>query len=177
MEWLNYNAPAVQAFAAVMIALLTLSLVVVNLWYAATTRRIAKASIEQSEALQKPFITLETIPRDYDDTILDDPNAARVAQRPTVVLCNLGVGPALNLICRFRQTKNEREGTPLDHKESVPSLRPQEKWATALPVTCLDIETVEFNAKYRALSGTEYETRMTLENRVVVTFYFGPRSQ
>lgn len=177
MEWLNHLAPAIQAITAVLIVVLTGSLIGVTMSYAATTRRIAQASVEQSEALQKPFVTIELSPRNGEDLILDEPNAAVVAQRPTLVLHNLGVGPALNVFCRIRQVDAPEGVAPLDHKEFIPSMRPRQKWATALPLTCLDIRNIEFSAKCRSLSGTEYETKISLENRVVKSFAFGRVAQ
>ena len=174
MEWLNHFAPAVQATTAAIIALLTAILVGVTWRYAATTRRIAQASVEESEALQKPFVTVESAPRNAGERIFDQVKAPVVAQRPTVVLHNLGVGPALNVSYRFRQL-NPPEGVyPLDNREFVPSMHPRQEWPTTLPVTSLDKRTVEFRAAYRSLSGTEYETKMTLQNRVIESFDFGP---
>jgi hypothetical protein len=174
MEWLNHFAPAVQATTAAVIVLLTASLVGVTLRYAASTRRIAQASVEQSEALQKPFVTVESAPRNAEGGTIDRSKAAVIAQRSTVVLYNLGVGPALNVFYCFKQLHQPEGVYPLDLSELVPSMRPRQKWATRLPVTSLDNRKVEFRATYRSLSGTEYETKMTLESRVITSFHFGP---
>lgn len=92
---------SVQAGAAVVIGLLTFALVLVNIRYVRLTRRIAAASVEQSEALQKPCITIRVGPLDYIDAHLNSPNVAAVTSREVEIL-NIGSGPAIRLEYEFR---------------------------------------------------------------------------
>lgn len=130
------------------------------------------AAIEQSEALQKPFVTIKSAPRHAEQAIVER-RAAAVAQAPTVVLLNLGPGPALNVSYQFEQVDVPDKGHPLRHPESIPYVESRQEWTTRLPLTSLSNRTVEFSASYESLSGTKYETQMHIEDGVIVSFKFG----
>src|SRR5258708_4394434 len=106
VRFLDPHALGLQALAAP----ITLSLTAILVWatwrYAGPTKRTLRlaqgqltlgqkqlgAVIEQSEALQKPFVTIKAAPRHGEEAIVER-RAAAVAQAPTVVLLNLGPGP------------------------------------------------------------------------------------
>jgi len=92
MLWVNDFAPAIQALAAVVIAILTFVLACATLRY-----------VEVSEALQKRCVTLSAEPRGDEGDIMDAPYVAQVSQKPTVEMLNVGTGPTLDLRYSLRQ--------------------------------------------------------------------------
>jgi hypothetical protein len=108
--------------------------------------------------------------------VIVDRRAAAVAQTPTVVLLNLGSGPALNVSYQCEQVDAPNKAHALKHPESVPYVEPRQEWTTRLSLNSLSNRTVEFLASYESLSGTKYETQMRIESAVIVSFKFGPSS-
>ena len=184
IRFLDQHALGIQAFATLITLMLTAVLTWATWRYAGHTKKALRlaqgqlkvgqqqvgASIEQSEALQKPFITIKAAPRHAEEVIVER-RAAVVAQTPTVVLLNLGSGPALNVSYQFEEV-DERKG--LKHPESVPYVEPRQEWTTRLSLASLSNRKVEFRANYESLSGTTYETKMRVESGVIVSFSFGP---
>jgi hypothetical protein len=187
--FLDRHALGVQALAALITLLLTAILAWATWRYAGHTKRALRlsqgqlslgqqqlaAAIEQSEALQKPSITIKAAPRHAEELIVER-RAAAVAQTPTVVLLNLGSGPALNVSYQFDEVNPSDKAHALKHPESVPYVEPRQEWATRLSLSSLSNRTLEFRANYESLSGTEYETRMRIESGVIVSSSFGRSS-
>lgn len=189
IHFLDQHALGVQALAALITLLLTAILAWATWRYAGHTKKALRlaqgqlalgrqelrAATEQSEALQKPFVTIKSAPRHAQENIVER-RAAAVAEAPTVVLLNLGSGPALNVSYQFEQVEASDKVHPLKHPESVPYVQPHQEWTTRLPLTSLANRTVEIRANYESLSGTKYETQMRIESGVIASFSFGPAS-
>ena len=165
MEWLNHYSGAVQA-------ILTLALVLITLRYVLLTNRVAVASIEQSEALQKPCITLRTGPRDAEDAILDEPYVAQVAQTPRVELVNIGAGPAIKLKYSFTQTNVIEGGVALNDNGYLNQLCARDEWKAEIARGSLSNRDYDFLAEYEGLSGTRYTTTIRIESAVIRRFDF-----
>jgi hypothetical protein len=156
------------------ISLLTLVVLALTLgclvWYACETHQIKKASVEQSEALQKPCITLASRPRDGLEAILRGPQIAEIAT-PHLQILNIGSGPALKLCYELRQLV-AKEIVPLRPKGLLPHLRQGDAWETPISHGTLRTRDFEFLAEYESLSGTLYRTRIRIENAVLGSFDF-----
>ncbi len=190
IHFLDQHSLGVQAFAALITLLLTALLAWATWRYVGHTKRALRlaqgqlslgqqqlgASIEQSEALQKPFITIKAAPRHGEEVIVERRAAAAVAQAPTVILLNLGSGPALAVSYQFEQIDAPHKAEALKHPESIPYVESRQEWTTRLPLTSLSNRTVEFRANYESLSGAKYETQMRIESGVIMSFKFGPSS-
>lgn len=148
---------------------------VVLIVYTYQTRRIAQASVEQSEALQKPCVTINFSPRLGEDAILEAPRVAEV-MTPDVELLNIGSGPALNVSYEIKQVDVPAGGVQLRPTGFISHLRHGgESWRTPTGRNTLQGRNFEFLAEYESLSGSAYETKIRVENRILVSFHFGKR--
>jgi hypothetical protein len=139
-------------------------------WYAYATSQIKKASVEQSEALQKPCITLRSGPRDLDDAILDGPPIAEITT-PRLQILNIGSGPALRLCYELRELV--AKGTVgMRPRGFLPHLQQRDSWEAPISRGTLTPGDFDFLAEYESLSGTLYQTRIRIENAVLVSFDF-----
>lgn len=153
---------------------LTLTLAVV-VWYAYETNQIKKASNEQSEAQQKPCITVESTPRPFEDAVLDAPRTAQL-RGPETTLINIGTGPAINLSYSFQQVDTEEGQLAIRSTGFVPHLQARERWRTATAIGILLGGNFEFVARYETLSGSVYTTEIRMERGVFVSLRFGKSS-
>lgn len=169
MQWLNANSGAVQAIAGVVIVLLTASLVGATVWYVRLTHKIARASIEQSEAQQKPCLILRATRRDDMDAILDPPMAA-VVEDGTLRLMNIGNGPAIHVEFDFRRIQQNRL---VSSRGMIPNLDRGAQWDTPLATGLLTAENPRLIVTYGSLSGTQYRTRITFDGRIIQSLQFG----
>jgi hypothetical protein len=183
MNSLNTFAPAILAMAAVITLLLTALLAWATWRYAGHTeqalqtgREQLKAAVEQSEALQKPCVTIRSSPRQYEEAVLNAPFVAEILTL-NVELLNIGTGPALDLFYDLQQVDVEEGQIAINPKGFVPHLRSGESWATQLQRTSLTNRNLEFSARYESLSGSKYETRMRIESAIIVSSTFGPPRQ
>src|SRR2546428_152985 len=131
VHFLDQHSLGVQAFAALITLLLTALLAWATWRYVGHTKRALRlaqgqlslgqqqlgASIEQSEALQKPFITIKAAPRHGEEVIVERRAAAAVAQAPTVILLNLGSGPALAVSYQFQHVDAPPKAGGAKHPE------------------------------------------------------------
>jgi hypothetical protein len=150
---------------------LTATLIAV-IWYTRETQKIARASIEQSEALQKPCVVIESSPRDSDEAVLEAPLVSQVAQTPNVQLRNIGSGPAVKLNYELRQVEVPQGGVAVTPTGFVPYLEADESWTTVTPRGMLTTRIFEFSAKYESLSGSTYQTRVRLDNGLIASSTF-----
>jgi hypothetical protein len=151
------------------LVVLTLTLVCL-IWYACETHQIKKASVEQSEALQKPCVTLTSGPRDWNDAILRGPHLAEITT-PRLQIVNIGSGPAIKLCYELRQVVANGI-VPMRPKGLLPHLQQEATWDTPVAQGTLRTRDFEFLAEYESLSGALYQTRISIEKAVLVSFDF-----
>ena len=140
------------------------------LWYASETRRIRSAaqeqivvSREQLEALQKPCITLVTMPRAFDAALLDMNDAVGTMDIPfggNVELRNIGSGPAFNV--RYQLKQIESSDSPAACY--IPYIPTGEKASIPVPTSSIRLHQHELLILYESLSGTRYETNIRIHN-------------
>jgi hypothetical protein len=162
MEWVNHFAPAIQALAAVGIAILTFVLVYATVRY-----------VEVSEALQKPCVTLLAEPRGDERAIMDAPCVTQVSQKPNVEMLNVGTGPALYLRYGLRQVNSTAGGLVMHPTGFVNYLKAGQQWQSQLARSLLSNRNFDFQATYTSLSGRKYKTEVHIEDGVIKSFNFG----
>jgi hypothetical protein len=133
VDWLNANSGAVQATTSVFVAALTAVLAVATLVYVRLTHQIARASIEQGEAQQKPCLILRTTRRDDQWVILDPPLAAEV-EGGNLRILNIGSGPALQVQYDFCRMVDNRQ---VSSTGLIPHLTKDGNWDTPIAMGLL----------------------------------------
>jgi hypothetical protein len=143
----------VEAGAAVALALLTLLTLIVLKGYADDTETIAKASVEQIENSQKPFVALALRKQE--------------AEFPGGwVVVNIGFGPAVNV-----RYSNPDEPSVLDHNTTIFGKD------HFYHLKRFNIDTIRphgFNIEYQSLSGKKYRTAIIWVDGAMQTTFHGP---
>jgi hypothetical protein len=140
-QWITCNSSAIQAAGAGIIVLVSALTLIVLCIYAADTKRIAKASVQQVENAQTPFLAVrqeENVPNQVGGWILE----------------NQGFGPALNIVCRYCENQQEVRVYMYSLGPRTPrSLQNHFANARGTPEG--------FTIEYASLSGKNYETFIT----------------
>lgn len=163
------------ALANLLIQLLILAFLI---WYACETYQLRKASQEQTEALQKPCITVVTTARDYDDAILgvDDAIGGMVLApfEGSVQLRNIGAGPAFNIRYTFSNLDQPRQSGDVVVEPSgyLPYIKAGDAFAMQVTRGILQLHEYELVALYDSLSGRRYETKIVIKRLVLTTVQF-----
>jgi hypothetical protein len=161
-----------MTLVSVLTLLVLTATLIVAIWYTRETQQIARASVEQSEALQKPCVVIESSARTSDDAVMDAPRVSEVAQTPTVRLKNIGSGLAIGLSYELRQVEVP-EGSPAVRPTGfVPYLEAREPWATVTGRGMLTTRIFEFSAEYESLSRSKYQTKIRVDHGLIVSFVF-----
>src|SRR6266496_2931479 len=137
----------IQSVAAVCIVLLTLLTLVVLYGYAADTKRIAQASIEQLTNAQIPFLNV----------VQSD-----LPPHSGWKLRNQGFGTALNVRCSFIQGR------------LINSLATGEIFMVQNEFPSIVAGRVEADIRYESLSRSEYHTLITWEDGVMKSQFQKP---
>jgi len=119
---INSIAPA----ATLLVSIATLAALCVYTWF---THRIMRASIEQSEALQKPCLALAAVPRPWEDSIWELPRVSQIAAPLQIV--NIGPGPAIGIsYCTTHTNPVPGQRPTLAFRGFLAYLAPREEWNT-----------------------------------------------
>ena len=163
------------------ISLLTLIVLAWTLWwlrrYTLAAEKQVAASLEQVEALQRPFLTIEYSPRNLlaafpgnmgqiingtDPLTLGATPVLGIVPQGGLKIKNIGSGPALNVAY-------ELQGTVL--RGSIPYI-PNEGFQTQIRLTYLDrADSSDFCIVYESLRAVKYETKITIERTDVGNEY------
>ena len=141
-NWIACNSSTIQ----VVLTLLTLLVLLRYVW---DTRRIAKASVRQIENAQTPFLA-----------VLQQEHL--VGQVGGWVLENQGFGPALNIVCGYRQ--NQR-----NVRVQMYSLAPRTPRSLASHFENARGTPEGFKIEYESVSGEKYQTFITWEGEAMKT--------
>ncbi len=176
-DFLNTNGGAVQAIAAILIAVLTIVLVGATLRYVHLTNQIARASRLQAESAQKPVLTFlrdeaatPEIPELMDHAVKGTEMLSAAASPMRIV--NIGSGPALQVTWSittgesFGGADRTTQGfTPyVAVGDSFPS------WSvTHVKMAGLQFR-MELECRYESLSGTKYVSKTVVDKKKVVSF-------
>jgi len=153
-------------YASFVISVITL---IVLIYYAWLTSRIARASNIQSEGLSRPVMTVRTRAYDLDWRIVQAMGVVAAEVDNDLALINIGNGPALSL----RWTVSSRFGDrlPASSSGSVPYLRPGEVLqAVARDLHSLPHARTEVVCDYLGVSGVWYRARIQLGERRVLEY-------
>jgi hypothetical protein len=161
-----------MTFISVLTLLVLTATLIAIIWYTRVTQQIARASVEQSEALQKPCVVIESSARTSDQAVLEAPLVSEVAQTPNVQLRNIGGGPAVKLNYELRQVQVPQGVVAVTPTGFVPYLEAGKSWTTVTARGMLTTRIFEFSANYESLSGSKYQTSVRLENGLVSSSVF-----
>jgi hypothetical protein len=137
------------------------------IWYCIETRRIRIIAAGQLEALQTPCLTFVATLREGTAAVLDRGGAKGTLvldfDQGSVMLMNIGTGPAVNIEYRF---------TPLDDAQSRPNgyvsfMGPGVRAAVPVPRGILRGQEYKCSLQYDSLSHTRYETRIVINDLVL----------
>src|SRR5579884_1262352 len=141
-----------------------LAVLVALVFYALDTRKIrvasqqqVKASQEQAEAVQKPFVTLVTHDRRENDAVLDMNEAVgtRIVGMiaGNIGLRNEGSGPAINISYSFEPSFPDPPANIPRPSSYVPSIPARE--SSSIPVARRTIQSLDYRVtiNYESLSG------------------------
>jgi hypothetical protein len=111
LAWLNSNAGAVQAIAAVVVAGLTAALVLVTWKYVDLTKQIVKTAQRQLSAAMQPVLKLEILEEGAQFQL-----GERIKILGKVVIVNLGQQPVkikgITALVRFKESASNYEQVP-----------------------------------------------------------------
>jgi hypothetical protein len=141
------------------------------------SQRQIEVSQEQVEAAQKPFVSVSTTARDFNDAVLEMNSAvgAMIVRCPEglVQLENVGAGPAVNI--RYRFTPVDPNSTQSRPSNYLVGLRPGETFLIPTPRGVLVGYDWNCLISYESLSSRKYETALTLIGLVVTDVKFFSR--
>lgn len=126
--------------------------------YTEAAIRTADAALEQAEAAQKPCIALKTSPISTEDDFIDERVRLARSSRglPTVVLWNIGSGPALKLSYFI---ENPKKGRLANRSELV--IASSDYFPTCIEAGSLSQENAtdaKVTVTYESASSTRYQT-------------------
>lgn len=136
-------------------------------WYCIETRQIRIVATGQLEALQTPCLTFVATLREGTAAVLDRGGARGTLvldfNERSVMLLNIGTGPAVNIEYRF---------TPRDNAQSRPDgyvsfIGPSVRAAIPVPRGILQGQEYECSLQYDSLSHTRYETKIVINDLVL----------
>lgn len=160
IDWIQFASLLVQS--AILLALF---------WFARKMLQIRRASQAQAEALQRPCLTLATMPRqheEYEDATanMDDTfgGMALAVQEGKVVLQNIGSGPALNVRYEVHRVDPQQNAVVVRPSSRLPDIPANGSFVTAVTREALRGLEYEFVSSYESLSGQGYQSRITLNN-------------
>lgn len=156
MAWLDHFLLAIQALSA----LLILFLAVVLVW-------VARQFMAAAEAMQAPCVTVRVKPHDPEDAIPGPATASQPTHAGTVILANVGVGPALDLHFNFQLGDLSERGDGKSNTKFCPFLRAGGSLETTVEKELLQSKDFRFNATYESLSRKRYLTVISIKDRVV----------
>jgi len=146
------------------------------IWYTRETLKIRRASQEQAESLQKPWLTLLTEAREYDDAVLEMDGTVGgmivAAREGNVAVQNMGNGPAVNIRYEFEPLdppQGVNVARPSGYLQNIPS---NGSFVMQLAREVLRNFDYMFICHYESLSGNKYESRITLSNLVLTASHF-----
>ena len=180
-EWINMHTSlltlVVQVFT---VAVLAWTLFWVRRYTVAAEKQVA-ASLEQVEALQKPFLTVTWEP------LITDPETSveiymasgenrplRLGQVPSdgFEIYNVGSGPALNVSYQIRSAQNGKILRPLCASSFPHFSPPENSLPTDITRSVLngsvnrdalgESENLEFVIEYKSLRGVSYQTVISI---------------
>jgi hypothetical protein len=88
------------------------------------------------------------------------------------VLINMGNGPAVNVSYALQPVEvppGANVARPSGHLQNIP---PGKTFVTPIPRGALQIHKFDFTANYESLSGRRYETKIRIDNLVLISFQF-----
>lgn len=137
------------------------------IWYCVETQKIRIIAGSQLEALQAPCLTFWATPRDAGDAVLemDGAQGAMILNfiSGDAVLLNIGNGPAVNVSYVLRPLGDARS-TPQGYVSSIP---PSARASVPVPRGILAGHRYDCSIRYESLTGTKYETKLSLHNLVL----------
>ncbi|MBI3895405.1 MAG: hypothetical protein HY313_05695 [Acidobacteria bacterium] len=189
-QWINSHVPLLT----LVVQALTLAVLAWTLWWVHRYTRAAEkqvdASLEQVEALQKPFLTVTL------DELMHVQEVFRAAreQRPRRLarvpddglrIYNIGCGPALNISYQLKSIKTGKIMKPA-LSFSFPHLPPKGWLQTKIDSSSLDSsinrsdldesENLEFIIQYESLREVSYQTTISILREGATEGPEGPRS-
>jgi hypothetical protein len=159
-------------------------------WYTVETRRIRKISQrqietsqrqveisqEQVEGTHKPCLTFSTARRDFTDAVLEMNGAvgAMILRCPEsqAQLESVGSGPAINI--RYNLTPTNPDSTIARPSGYLLWLKPGDVFLTPIPRGILQANEWICVITYESLSGRHYQTKIIVNNLVLISIEFGP---
>lgn len=148
-------------------------LLLVVLWYTKETYGLRKQTERQVEALHKPFLTLLSTARTFEDAVLDmgGIEGDMVVQTPggNVTVRNVGTGPAVNVNYKFTPLTQGAIVRPEGYFLCVPA---GESFGMPVARGILTGNKYHFEAGYESISHRKYKTEVTIENLVLTEMRF-----
>jgi hypothetical protein len=138
---------------------------------------IARAYFQtRGEATHKPFVTLVTTARAYEDAVLGMNGAVGAmivaARDGNVAVRNTGNGPAINIRYEFRPVNPAPGANVARPHNYIQMLPPGETFVMPVARGLLNNLEYEFIASYESIGGRRYQTRVVLNNLVLTDTSF-----